>query len=298
MKNLILILNLLLIFSLINNSFAESLTGTAEYAMLSDQWPCNLAKESEKQNGLKKINKAILWNTFGNDTSCLEQYLADPKLESLEIHLINEVCQRHGNCGEYEFLHDISLKEYRRKLIKQNQELTDKLNQYLAIPSAFLKEKLQKNTKCFISPGLESNLNTEAARNLIEIIKPHFPQCKIVWNPVGNNPDHKPIPGTIFETHGSDPDMQAPCIADLDGEDISFPQRAAILPNFIEHSKIPEYFSKYNHCENNFLWVSEFNGISGRTFIDPRMRTAFPTLETFNLVNGLIAANSKNLKTE
>lgn len=271
---------------------AQSNAGSAEFAMLHEAWPCELARDSEKQSGLTELRKAVLWNTFGNSLKCLEGYLADPKLKTIQIHLINEVCQRHKNCGEHELTARMTPRQYNKRLVEGDEKLQSKLNEYLKIPSDFLKAKLAAGTECLISPGLESNLSIAGAKKLIEIVRPHFPQCKIVWNPVDSNPEAKPIEGTIYEVHGTHPTLSPACNANLDGIDIDYPERPAILPQQVKSSEIPDYISRYKACQNSFLWIAEFNGIAGKDFIDPRKRTSFPNLKTFNLLNKLIAERS------
>ena len=263
--------------------------GTAEYAMLSPNWPCSLARQSENEVGLKQLRKAVLWNTFGTETSCLSEYMSDPRLVSLELHLINEVCQRHNNCESYEVVYGLTPKEYNHRLINKNEKLIEKLKDYFETPSQLINNGLPKNVECLINPGLESNLTVEAANVLIELVRPYFPNCKIVWNPVGNNPDAKPLPRTVFELHGDDPVLSPPCNADLDGVDISFPSRPALVSPNIPSSDIPAYIKRYSSCSNSFLWIAEYNGMTGGPFINPRERTAFPTLATFNLVNQALA---------
>lgn len=268
---------------------AQSKAGAAEYAMLSAKWPCALARESENAVGLKQLRKAVLWNTFGRETACLKQYFSDPRLVSFQMHLINEVCQRDNDCGSYEFLHQLTPQEYNQRLIAKDDKLLKRLKRYLAEPSNLVNANLKPGMECLISPGLESNLSTAAAQVLIDTVSPFFPSCKIVWNPVGNNRDAKPIGGTVFELHGSDPVMSPPCNADLDGVDISFPSRPAILPLNIASSQVPAYIKRYSKCSNSFLWIAEYNGITKGSFVDPRQRSEFPDLTTFNLVNQLIA---------
>jgi hypothetical protein len=256
--------------------------GTGDYALLSPSWPCDAAFEAEKS--LPVLNKAILWNTFGTDTTCLTRYLKEERMRNMEIHLINEVCQRNKQCGNYEFLYGMTPAQYNKQLRNRNPALIARLKEYMAAPAQYLAANLGKQTTCYISPGLESNLTMQAAAVLMEITREAFPNCQMVWNPAGINRYGKPMSGTHFEIHGSQAKLQAPCVADLDGEDISFPSRPAILPNFIDSSKLPAYFAKYQACDLRFLWIAESNGIAKGPFIDPRLRTAFPTPATFGLL--------------
>ena len=262
--------------------------GSAEYGMLSSKWPCQEARDSENRAGLKSLRKSILWNTFGTDTKCLEEYLNDDRLKLLEIHLINEVCQRNNNCGPYEFLYGIDKKSYESKLEEKDPALFQKVKNYIMRPSELIDRKLKAHTACFISPGLESNLSKSAMRNLISIIKPAFQKCRFVWNPVDSNSDATPIRNTVYESHGSAPALTPPCIANLDGEDIHFEERPSALQNKIDASALARYFDRNQDCNAAFLWVAEFNGIESEKFIDPRERLEFPDGKVFDLVNSLL----------
>lgn len=278
--------SLLLACSVVDNNpvVEPANVGLAEYAILSPQWPCDKAREAERD--LPVLRKAVLWNSFGDDTECLLKYLKDPRLAALEIHLINEVCQRNNNCGPYEFLYGVSLEEYNRKLIMRDRALLRALRQYLSVVQKFVNENLRQSTVCYVNPGLESNLSREAAEVLIKETRILFPNCKIVWNPVGSSPYAEPIEGTVFELHGATPPLVAPCIADLDGVDISFPTRPALLPSYISSADIPQYLTRYSQCDITFLWIAEFNGLRSSPFIDPRSRprSLFPTKSTLQLV--------------
>lgn len=261
--------------------------GMSPYGLLSPQWPCAATIAADRE--IPVLRKAVLWNTFGNDTGCLEQYLADPRLAALEIHLINEVCQRHGRCGKYEFLAGMTVKEYNAKLLAKDPVLVERLRKYLEAPARLLEQHRRPHTACFISPGLESNLSHAAAVTLMELVQPHFPACKLVWNPVGGSPHARPIPGTLFEAHGPYSPLSPPCIANLDGVDVSFPNRPALVSPSIAAHELRGYFNRYATCEATFVWIAEDNGLTGsRTFIDPRQRRNFPSAATFSLLTNTL----------
>jgi hypothetical protein len=259
--------------------------GYAPYAMMSNSWPCEDQIKSDQN--LSELKLAVLWNTFGKNTECLNKYLKDKRLKSLEVHLINEVCQRNNQCGPYEFLYKMSISEYDQKLKSKDADLLKKLTVYFEEVSKFLKERMDPSVQCYINPGLESNVSTEAATVLLTQAKTAFPFCKIVWNPNGQNPAASPIVGTVFEVHGVKIALTPPCISDLDGVDISYPTRPAILPQYIPSNSLPKIAKKYSQCDLALLWIAEYNGLTKGPFIDPRKRESnfFPTLKTFMLVS-------------
>jgi hypothetical protein len=259
--------------------------GLAHYGMLDPEWPCDIARRSERH--LHQIHQAVLWNTFGTNTSCLQRYLEDTRLATLEIHLINEVCQRNNRCGDYEFLSGISKEEYERLLLARDQKLLTKLHKYIKPLQEFLKTHLKSTTTCLISPGLESNLGDKAASILINEVRALFPQCQMVWNPYRLPGKVVPFKNVLTELHRSDAKLKAPCVANLDGEDISFPNRNARLPESITSDKLSEYIKNTAHCKVSYLWIAEFNGLNpDGTFLEPRSRAAsnFPSEQTFRLL--------------
>jgi len=271
-------------FSLLASASAQSDNlGYAPYGMMSDRWNCALQRNADIE--LSELRIAVLWNTFGMNTSCIKEYLADPRLKAIEIHLINEVCQRRGTCGNYEFLYGVSITEYRNALRRKDPDLLARIKNYFKVPAELLAANLRPGTSCYISPGLESNVDLVAAEVLQQQAKEIFPNCRIVWNPVNNSVAAKPIPGTVFEQHNPEASLPSPCITNLDGYDISYPSRGAILPQNIPSTYLPEIAKRFRSCDINFLWIAEYNGIpSSRMMPDPRKRGAFPTESTFRLV--------------
>jgi len=250
--------------------------GLAEFAMLSPHWPCEVVREKEK--GLSTLRKAVLWNTFGKETTCLKKDLDDPRTKLLELHLINEPCARNKQCGSYEFLNGISPKEYDDKLKNRDRELVKKLEEYFQEPAQFIAQNLKESTACYVSIGLESNVSSDAALVMKGLLEKHFPRCKVVWNPVNESRWARPIDGTVFELHGAEASIPSPCIANLDGEDISFPDRPSAMGKSIKSGDLNTYFEKHKSCDVTFLWIAEMNGRGGDgPFIDPRDRKTFLT---------------------
>jgi hypothetical protein len=178
--------------------------------------------------------------------------------------------------------------QYNRDLRRKNPALIGRIKNYFKEPAEFLAANLKAGTTCYISPGLESNVNTPAAMVLLQQAQEVFPNCKIVWNPVNNSQAAIPISGTVFEQHHPDAALSSPCIANLDGFDIAYPSRSAILPQNIPSTGLPEVAKRFRSCDINFLWIAEYNGIPLKWLPDPRERRAFPTQSAFGLVIGSI----------
>lgn len=263
-----------------NNSF-----GRAPYAIQNSHYDCDALIESLKLS-TKDIHYSWLYNTFNNTESdgldCVKKLNSLPNTKLMEVHLVNEVCQRNNNCGPYEVLHGVSKKRLRRALKTKKGEIYTKLENYIKNSAEQILPTLNNNISCFISPSLESNLDKQSAESLLSLTKKYYGErCELVWNPVGNNKFGKnPIPGTIHELHGNNPKLQSPCIANLDGKDISLPSRKSFNKlGAISSQQAREFIKNYSHCEAAFLWIAEDNCLLPGPFKDPRERTNCATKE-------------------
>ena len=249
--------------------------GFSAFAIQSASWDCEgfLA-------GIDRIEEwhmAMLWRTFGTNNSCLDRVLASPKLKSIEIHLINEACHRRspgtpGACNSHEFLGDISPGDWEWRLKQNDPNLINHFQDYAFQVANYLDEKLRTGAECFISPGLESNLEDgQAISNLIQATRLVFPRCKIVWNPLGLSDRYG---ADFIEGHSAGGPIPSPCIKNLDGQDIRFNQRPSHTGNFIREDEIFAYFERTRNCEFSLLWTVESNcqPPQGGISINPRDR--------------------------
>lgn len=253
--------------------------GLGAYAAMHPNWPCDVMMLGFE--GVPEIRLSVLWNTFGNNFSCLRQFASDPRPKYLEVHLINEVCQRNKRCGPYEILYKLSVDEYKNKLNSKDVALISKIKNNVSPIADFFKDN--PSVQCSISAGLESNLPSKTYQILVSQIKPLFPErCSWVWSPVGQNAyGANPIKDMVYEGHGDEPEkVKKPCIVNLDGVDIHMKSRPAILPQYVDVTALPRFLASFASCDGAFLWIAEFNGIGRGGFIDPRKRTNWPTKKT------------------
>jgi hypothetical protein len=251
--------------------------GRAPYAIQNTSYDCNGLTTSVTEKGNFKYS--WLYNTFNNSggdgLQCVKKLNSLPNTVFMEVHLINEVCQRNNNCGPYEILHGLSLKDLRKGLKTKNFSLITKLEAYIKKSSEEILPTLNERITCAISPSLESNLDQESAKVLLDLTRKYYaPRCKLVSNPVNNNKfGTKPIPDTIHELHGNKPKLKAPCIANLDGIDIALSSRKSFHKlGAITEQEAKKYLKNYSHCEAAFLWIAEDNCLAPGNFIDPRER--------------------------
>ena len=247
--------------------------GIAPYAIQKPDFPCRAYLNSLK--GVENIYVAFLHNTFGNDNRCIKKVLRDERLRLVEIHLFNEVCVRNGNCGKYEALAGIHKRDLNSRLLKihKNRRLKRKILKQARRAKKLLDENLVEGAQCFISPLLESEyVKPKAASKLFKLLKPIFPNCGFVWNPMV--PKFMISEADIFESpHGPNAFKGPNKIANLDGDDIDFYHRRSFFDaeDRISEKHIPSYIKNHRTNLVTFLWSAECNCI-GRSWKDPRQR--------------------------
>lgn len=252
--------------------------GRSPLALTAPAFPCDDFLRSLDQ--LPTLHIAFLFHTFGNDLSCLDRILQDPRLESIVMHLINEPGHRNRRLGSYEFLSQVSTPDaYDRMLRNESSVLKQRFEEYVQ-PAIRIAERIPPNTQCIVSPGLESNVSDEASRVLIRWTRELFPShCRMLWNPLREKDviSVGMVDADLVEAHGRNPLVSAPCTVNTDGTDISFPNERptfASPPYTITAGEdLQNYILRYSaQCEIVFLWVFEDNCIQDGPFVDPRQR--------------------------
>jgi len=274
-------------------NYAQSITnvaglnnvGYAPFNLTSPAFNCDGFLEASKD--LSELHVAFLYNTFGNDFSCLKILLNDPRLKTLEINLINEPGHRNNRLGSYEFLKSVgSIKNYDHLLKTRNGKLKRKYVKYTTPIVQLLNTHIQPSTTLFINPGLESNVTDSAGRVLVSWTREIFPSARIVWNPLRPTPRRRQNTNAdSLEGHGLSPNLDVPCIFNLDGLDVSYPTRPALgelqhtngqSKNWVQSgTPLFQLLETYaNKCEVVFVWTAESNGLDYRKtkFVDPRKR--------------------------
>lgn len=258
----------------------EALTqerGAALFAIGAPQFPCDQALKIFEPGG-KITSLAILWGTFGNDTRCLVKWADKMKLQGvkhvLEIHLTNETCRRTNNrkCTSDELYPKLSVSKLNRALEMRQpeviQEIVSRITEIKALTDTFDSKELE----LVLSTGLEDNYSFGAYSAVLETVRAHWPH-KVVRNPVGALMDKSQLTADYLEIHGASPDLSAPCIANLDGEDIVFPHRRSPLAQRVGWDEVLQYVKEYqSRCRVTFLWSSPWQGIYSEAFVEPTAR--------------------------
>lgn len=264
----------------------RSKVASAPYGLMHPHFPFAAWWNSFEGEPTRQIQ--ILHNTFGVDLERFRLVVQHPGTVGVEIHLVNDVCTRNDRCGRYELLHDMKPGDVDWALRTQHPVFMQKFRQYVKEAAGMYLPLIPKSVRCYVSPLLESNVQADAARVAIAVTKELWgSQCKVVWNPNGENPAKGSYGQDYFEEHGAQPRLGAPCIANLDGKDINLQSRKAVLGNYINHTDVKPYVERYGHCAMVGLWIAEYNGICRGAFVDPRERRCWPSQATINEMGAL-----------
>lgn len=289
MKRIFLCLSLLLAILVGGRVSADETgitnVGFAAFNLTAPRFNC--ASFFSATRKVKELHISFLYNTFGNNFSCVKRLLHDPRLKTLEVALLNEPGHRNKRLGSYEFLHSVGDVNRWRSVMDQNDpSVKAKFTAYVQPLKRLLDQNLSPSTELLINPGLESNLSDAGGKNLVQWSRELFPSARIVWNPLVASPGRRTQTNADFiEGHGISPSLNEPCVFNLDGTDVSYPDRPALgepqykegqVKNWLKSGPpLVQLLEEYaNTCEVAFIWVQESNGLSyTRTdFVDPRQR--------------------------
>ena len=210
-------------------SFAE-ITGISFYAMQGfSEIKCERALKSLEGSPHPAI--AVLWGTFGSNTTCLEKFFErfKDKPHTLEIHPTNQTCIRSKDCEETEVFVTGSVNAYTRLLEDSNPILIDKLAARLDEIANFVAAFRNENSRIIISTGLEDDYTALGFDVMANLLKERrsITQFYVVRSPHKKFAAASLFPGAdMIEAHGFSPvvssDVGGQCIVNNDGEDIVF----------------------------------------------------------------------------
>jgi hypothetical protein len=237
--------------------------GWGAYGIRNKNWECR--KFLASMDNFRQINLAFLWDSFGENNDCLLSVMNDPRLKNLEVILFNEVCQRNRNCASHEFLAGISTNDYENALLHRDQKTMRRIKRYMNKVVAFFALNLKPTTQLFVSPGLESNLSGPAMHVLVRLASRLFPGALMIENPESGGSNYS-AGATFREYHGTGlPNPWRPCVTDLDGLDINFPERPSTqhsgwMQSIDAGRDLQDYIGKAaRECEFVLLWTREMN---------------------------------------
>ncbi len=251
--------------------------GAALFAMNATQFPCEQALKIFEPGG-KITSLAVLWGTFGSDTRCLvkwaEMMRAQGVKHVLQIHVSNETCRRANGrkCSNDELYPKLSVSRLNKALAKRDAQVIKELADRIKEIKSFTDTLESENLELIMSTGLEDNYSVAAYPVVLETVRSNWPH-KVVRNPVGALRDKSRLNADYLEIHGATPNLSAPCIANLDGEDIVFPHRRSPITQHVGWDGVLKYVKEYQpRCRVTFLWSSPWQGLFSNSFPTPTER--------------------------
>jgi hypothetical protein len=238
---------------------------------------------------------AILWGTFGNDTSCLKKWFATAPASqhTLEVHLFNGPCIRNKRCEAHEFGAGLTPRELNRLLESKDPNIIGRLAQRIDEIKFEVQKLARPSDEIILSTGLEDNFTLKAYQVVATLVKERWPYS-VVRNPVGNLREKGNAGADYIELHGATPTFasDARCIANLDGTDISMPYRTGVPPKPISWEQAQAFMRKYEQqCRITFLWAGEWQGLIPGDFIVPSKRVFVVDERDVRLIREFLASS-------
>lgn len=251
----------MLLVVLLFTQYAHAEAGLSYLGLCSPSWNCSKSLKAFAKKD--RIVTGWLENTFARDCRCGERILKLDKPKTLRINLVNSPCLRNRRCGPYEVFAGETIESANRKISQKNRVL---LNKYRATVKR-LRARLQ-NAKgelaCYVAPCLECDLGVSARRVFFNIVRRYIPTCV----PVDSVLRGRCLDGLVCERHGENPQLHAPCIADLDGKDG-------------REVNLADYKRRVANCDLRYYWEPAYNCLRSQSFVDPRVRDCRYSRETF-----------------
>jgi len=154
--------------------------GIALYPIQAPGFPCQKVKRFLIENNIQEIS--ILWGTFGNDNSCLKEYIEDNILSGIQVHFSNECCRRNGRCYAGEVAGHLSVDSYNDRLNHSFSRVKPKINKRINKIKALVLSYPEINW--IISTGLEDNYTSRAYMRLFKHLKRRLPHVTFSRNPL------------------------------------------------------------------------------------------------------------------
>lgn len=248
---------------------------------------------------------AVLWQTFGEDTSCVEAFLerfAD-KPHILEIHMSNQTCLHGRVCYEGEILPGkTKASTYARLLEAKDADLLSLIQARVDEVVAFVATHKNSNSRIIISTGLEDNFTSPAYNLVLSLLKAaqSVTDFEIARSPYNRKAYPETLgEGDLIELHGFkpklDPSLNGRCIINNDGEDIVFHSSPA--DKELTVNQVPSFLKRYldKGCLV-FLWWSSPQGLGqnlkdGQS-IPPRERNFVLNSSQLSKIDGIFRKKS------
>lgn len=257
----------------------DSYLGVGYYAIQHKDFPYQEALHVF--DGVKRPALAFVWGTFGDKQDGLKEWFRQVKDRPhlLEIHMMNQVCVRNGNCGVGEIWPGLSVRQFNNKLKTNDPELMDRIRTRVQEIKTFVDSQKNENSHLVLSLGLEDNFNKQAATNLERAVEEIWPY-EIARNPVAQKGVDQSLSGAdALELHTPNPKFGKGVqgIANLDGTDIDFSNREPTLSTSISPDKVRSFLSRNKGKSLAvFLWSALHQGLKKTSASAPPPRKRNP----------------------
>ena len=181
---------------------AETNFGWALLAMQHKDFPCRPVDIYIKAAPHPYVS--VLYGSFGTKTKCLKRFtsMSSKKKHTIQFYMSNEVGRRKNNLASYEFLPNLSVGEYNKKLERNNRRVVKKVKRQSKAIKKLCSSISNTNTRCLIAIGLESQFSKGATKRLVNILKEEWNVENIIHNPVEQAPHHGRSGANYYESHG------------------------------------------------------------------------------------------------
>lgn len=213
--------------------------GTSYIGLCSKSWPCEKTLATWQKT---PIIVGWLEDSFGSSCQCADTILSQDKPKTIRVHLANGACLRNRRCEPHDVLFGYTIASATRAAKIPSSRLRKRLD----VLAKRLKQRIEQSKGaliCYVSPVLESDFNGPTRKALISAVFAVLPNCIVVDNPLRSSC----LRGTVCERHGIDPNLQQPCIADLDGTEAK------------SELDLKTYYANTKQCDILFYWSAWMN---------------------------------------
>lgn len=250
---------------------AEQYRGVSSFAATHPRFPCDrflaIYQRAAQLDPDFKPAMALLWGTFGYETSCAKRFteLFADREHLIEIHFDNGPGRRNKRLHEGEFFPEWSERELNERLESFDFIALGGIHWRVLEILAFVQQTANRNTHVWISRQLEDNYTAGGATAWEAHVRTLMGLGLLPPFAIVANPHRVKFAGgaEFYEVHGltSSTPKDRWCIANEDG-------------NFDQTAKRSRAFMKrFAHCQAVFLWRGAHQGVrKGGDFMPPRSR--------------------------
>jgi hypothetical protein len=217
--------------------------GTSYIGLCNSTWNCNKTLATWQE---KPIIVGWLEDSFGAVCQCADTILRQNKPKIIRVHLANGPCLRNRRCERHDVFYGYTIASANRAAKIPSSRLRKRLD----VLAKRLKQRIEQSRGsliCYVSPCLECDLHGPARKALFSAVSATLPSCILVDNPLKTDC----IGGAVCERHGITPNLERPCIADLDGTEVK------------SSLDLQTYYANTKQCDLRFYWSSWMNCNSG-----------------------------------